>query len=407
MELKIVNSRDEFDSFVESHPYKHYMKTSMWGEFESLHNHRKYTLLGFYENNELTGTAMMLSGSWLGHKYLYVPKGPCIDYEDEKMTDEAFRLLRIYADQKKVRFLRVDPNVLRQEHLLDGTVIEDGINNEHITKQIVSLGYKHKGYGYAYDGSWANRYTLMVDLKDDMKTVRSRFMNETKRCIKRCEQWKINTINGTMDDLKSLSELEKQLSKQKSFPPHSMEFFEDLVKCFGDHAHIYVTKIDIPLMVASLTADLTGKKYRKDPEARESCQKMIDRLEGLRAEYGDVTDVSVGLFLHLGDCSWDLYAYNHKAFTFVHPTDAMHSHAMEDLQSLGVRWYDLCGFSGVTTKDDPEYGLYEYKRCFGSIYIEQIGEFDYVRNEPAMKRYRFEKIVINHFKRKLWTYRYK
>jgi lipid II:glycine glycyltransferase (peptidoglycan interpeptide bridge formation enzyme) len=56
---------------------------------------------------------------------------------------------------------------------------------------------------------------------------------------------------------------------------------------------------------------------------------------------------------------------------------------------------------------DPEYHLYEYKHEFGAEFIEHIGEFDYVRNEGRMKRFRFEKLAFNHVKRKVWAVRYK
>ena len=41
----------------------------------------------------------------------------------------------------------------------------------------------------------------------------------------------------------------------------------------------------------------------------------------------------------------------------------------------------MCGFSGLTNKDDPHYGLYSYKKSFGSQFIEHIGEFDYVYDD--------------------------
>ena len=48
------------------------------------------------------------------------------------------------------------------------------------------------------------------------------------------------------------------------------------------------------------------------------------------------------------------------------------------MQNHGVTMYDMCGFSGVVDRKDPYFGLYDYKKSFGSEFTERIGEFDYV-----------------------------
>ena len=406
MILKEISDRNLFDAFVEKHPYCHYMKTSMWGEFKKKTEGLSYTMLGFYEDNDLAGTAMVLSGTWMMHKYLYVPWGPCIDYENADQVRMALTLLKGYADRKKVLFLRMDPNVLRCEHDILGNVKEDGINNEHVTEQLKSLGFTHKGYGYAYNGSWTNRYTLMVDLSDDIETVRKRYSKERIRALKRHKTWAVTTHVGSAADIPDLMKVEKMLTEQDGFEPHTKEFFQAFFDCFGDHAVLYCTDIDLDTMISSTEAELQGKKYEKDLKARESVTAMVERTKVLRETWGSPVRIACGLFIRFGNKSWDLYTYNHKAFNHIRPVDNLHSFAMEDMKNHGVTRYDMVGFSGVTTKDDPEYGLYQYKASFGPEYIERIGEFDYVRNENAMKRFRFEKLAVNHVKRKIWRMKY-
>ena len=42
--------------------------------------------------------------------------------------------------------------------------------------------------------------------------------------------------------------------------------------------------------------------------------------------------------------------------------------------------YDFGGISGNINKNDPEYGLYDFKRRFNSRIVERIGQFDYILN---------------------------
>ena len=406
MELRVINDRNVFDSFVKAHPNCHYMKTSMWGEFRKINEGLKYELLGFYDQNELKATALAFSGSWLMHKYIYVQKGPCMDYADRKLRDEVLSLLKDYADRKHVRFLRVDPNVNRVPHDIKGNVLE-GYNNEYVTEEIKELGYIHKGYGYAYNGSWTNRYTLIIDLTADEDTIEKRFSKPRRTSLNRHKVSGVTTRYGSDADIPKLMEFEKMLSLQDGFPPHKHSFFKSLLDCFGEHAVMYVTEINLDTMVSGIETELAGKKYAKDPEARAAKEKNLVQARELRDKFGSSLPIAAGIFLRIGEWSWDLYTYNHKEFNFIKCVDNLHRFAIHDMKTAGVIHYDMCGFSGVTTPDDGEYGLYLYKSSFGPEYIEQIGEFDYVRNPAAMKRYRFEKLAINHIKRDIWARKYK
>lgn len=405
MEIRKIEDHQAFDAYVEKHPYCHYMKTSHWGEFKKETEKDSYDCIGFYDGDELKGTAMVLKGKWLGHSYDYIPWGPCIDYENQKLRNEVFDLLKDYADQDGVQFLRLDPNVDRVPHDIKGNVLE-GFNHEDVTEDLKKDGYTHKGYGYAYNGSWTNRFTLIVDLSKGIDEAFKHFTSQRRRMIKRNKNWHVTTRLGTKEDIPSLMALEKQLTEQDGFKPHSYRFFESIVDNFGDHCRIYVTEVDLDAMIDTLTSELGSKKYRNNPEALQTAKNNIVHAKELKLKYGSKVTIACGMFIYYNEQAWDLYIYNHKAFNFIHPTDSLHYFAMCDLIDHGVKKYDMVGFSGATTRDDPYFGLYNYKSSFGPEYVERIGEFDYVRNPSAMKRFRFEKLAVNHVKRKWWSIRY-
>ncbi len=406
MLVQRVITDHELDSFVAKSPFVHYMKTSAWGRFKQQTEHLSYTCLGFFDANVICATAMVLKGSFLGHSYLYVPKGPCLDYGDASLREEVFTLLSVYAKEQNVQFLRVDPNVIRRSHTITGEVT-DAINNEAVTEQLIHLGYRHRGYNYAYDGSWTNRYTLIIDIDRPLEEIRNGFSKPRKTSLNRHLVNGVETRLGNQSDIGSLMEFEQMLSEQDGFRPHTREFFEELLNCFGDHARLYVTEINLEQMITGTELELNSKKYRKDPEARQAKEKELVHARELYLKYGASLPIACGLFLYNGTMSWDLYTYNHKEFNFIKPVDNLHLFAIKDMKALGVKQYDMCGFSGVTTKDDPEYGLYAYKRSFGPEYIEQIGEFDYVLKEAAYKRFQKEKSLEVRARHKYWRIRYR
>lgn len=398
-------SAETMDSFVRKSHFLHYMKTSAWAEFKKTEDHMDHTYLGFFEDDQLCATANVLSGSFLGHHYCYIPKGPCLDYYNSSIMEEVMRLLQNYAKDQKAEFLRIDPDVIRVSRTITGELTEE-INNEAITEKLKELGFRHKGYGYAYDGSWTNRYTLITDIDKPMEEVIKGFSKQRRTSLNRHAVSGVTTRPGDEADIPDLMRFESMLAEMDGFQPHSFSFFQNLLEQFGEHARLYVTEINLETMIQGISEELSSKKYRKDPEAKAAKEKDLEHAQLLLQEYGPTLAIACGLFLYEGDMSWDLYTYNHKAFNFIKPVDNLHVFAMQDMQKLGVKRYDLCGFSGVTTKDDPEYGLYAYKRSFGPAFIEQIGEFDSVFRPSAYHRFLKEKSFEVRARHKLWKLRF-
>jgi lipid II:glycine glycyltransferase (peptidoglycan interpeptide bridge formation enzyme) len=396
----------EFDAFIAGHPYGHYMKTEMWArEMEAEGNHPRFFVFTD-EDSRTVGTAMAVYKKWLGQPYLYIPWGPCIDYEDPDTVKQVFTLLKDYGAYQHVVFLRTDPNVLRRCHDIKGIVI-DGPNHEYVTDTLKEIGYHHKGYGYAYNGSWTNRYTLIVDLHDDIDTIESRFDKVRQRSIKRARTHGVTTRIGGREDLQRLCELEMQLMHIKGNKPHDISYFQNILDCLGDHAVVYITSIDLNAMQHAIEEELKDKKYIRDVKAREKQERELKHVQLLKEGYGTNVDIAAGLFARLGDKSWDLYTYNHKAFGFIRPVDSMHLFAMEDMKKHGVLQYDMVGFSGCTDKKDYNYGLYNYKASFAPAFIERIGQFDFVYNEKAWKRFNWGRLNVNRIKRRWYILRYK
>ncbi len=387
--MQIIEIHDSllFDSFVAESSTVHYKKTSMWGEFEKKENKGTPHLLGFYDGDILKATAMALISNWKSHKYIFIPYGPCMDYSNTELSAEVFDLLKQYASEQKAEFLRMDPNVVRLHRDIAGNAADDGFSNESVTEHLISSGFVHKGYGYAYDGSWNNRYTLIVDLSDSMESVRKGFNKSRITSLNRHAAEGVTTHVGSAADIEQLMAFEKQLSEQDGFKPHSKEFFMNIMNCFKENAVLYVTQIDLSQMITGIQEELNSNKYAKDREAADAKNAELAKARELIAEYGQTVPIACGLFIRIGSVSWDLYTYNRKQFNFIKPVDNLHNFAMEDMKKHGVEQYDMCGFSGSADPKDPYYGLYCYKKSFGPSFIEHIGEFDFILNQKAYEQF--------------------
>ena len=395
-----------FDQFVRNSPYNHYMKTSIWADYQKQHGFKPY-FVGVEDNGKLIATALILENKIpIFGKYQYIPWGPCLDYSNQELLNFLLTNLKKFAQEHRVMFMRLDTNIQRVSRDILGKQIA-GINNEYLTEMINQAGFIHKGYGYGYDGSWANRYTLIIDIKPELEIILQNFNKPRQQALKRHNLIGVTTRTGTKQDLTHLVRFEKELSAKMHFKPHSIEFFSNLIKQLKPYSHFYVTEIDINQAINFITEELSSNKYNKDPEAKASKAKELNLFKQLQLEYGDIIPLAAGIFMYYGNKSWDLYAYSAKDFPMFKVTDNLHYHAIREMKSLGVKYYDMVGFSGKTNREDEYYGLYDYKSSFGSEFIEYLGEFNYLNKPRKYQLYRKYLRYYYKVKRKVNRFLYK
>lgn len=396
----------EFDGFIAAHSTGHYMKTSLWGKYKSSVDHQRYFTTGLLdENQQLVACALVLEEKRINGlvKLHFVPWGICADASDTQLTDRLYRELIAFAKRRKVAFLRISPNVLRIERDLDGHAIHNGINNEHVTEQLASLGFIHKGYGYAYDGSWLNRYTLILDITPDLDEIIAHFEKTKRNLLIKQKTIGMTSRYGRDDELSYLVEFGSELADKLKFKPKQLSYFVELKKHLGDSAVFIVSELDMNVLIDSIDAELAGRKFAKDPEALASKQKERRMADDLMKRYGPHPVIAAGLFITLGDKCWNVYTYNAKDFARYVATDNLHEFAIAEMKKRGIRSYDMVGFSGVIDKSDAYYGLYSYKRSFLPNYVEYIGEFDYVVNPSLYTLFKRTEHLGKRIRRKLST----
>ncbi len=389
-------------SFISSHPLLHYMKTPMWANFKKSDIH----LVGLEENNQLIATALILEKKWFGKSYFYIPTGPCLDFNQLPIFKTFLDYIKKFAKEKKAFMIRMDPNIQRCSRDIKGVQTDD-FSNEFVTDFLLQEGFQHKGYGYAYNGSWTNRFSLILDINRPFDEIFKNISKSRQNTIRRQEKTGISTRIASFDELNHLCILEKDLSLTQGFKPHPLRFFQNLYKAFENHVQFYITEMNLKARYAFIAEEINSKKYAKDLAALNSKKEELRKINDLITLHGESVVITCGLNLFIGKKSWNLYTYNKKEFTFAQGMDNMHTFAFQSSQKLGVEKYDFCGFSGSTDKTDPYYGLYHYKSSFGSEFTEYLGEFDFIISTQFYNFFLMSYRYHSKIKRKLSTLLYK
>lgn len=377
IECKLITDKSLFDTFVENHIYTHYQKTSTWGEYRVNYcGDEAYLMIGAFDEQQLVGTAMVTITKRKGiGKVAYVAQGLCIDYRNKKLVQLLIDAIHRNVKPYKVTCLKMDFNVKRCLHAIDGSVIE-GEDNQWLTDFLVSMGFKHRGYGYAYDGSWANRFTLIAPVSKDKyeKTVQKSLMQAVNRQLKTG----LIVRDGCDEDLPAFVKAAQALGDKKHFTADNETYFSNYINANKPYSVFKIAEIDYELKAKIFEEELNSSKVRRNPELLASVQRKYEQA---------VADVNAGktkeilggaIYMRIGNMLFDPYTYTFKEHNEFKAAACLHIATSRQYVPMGVDYLDFVGFAGNTDVNDPYYGLYDFKSKFGSEFVEYIGEFDYV-----------------------------
>ncbi|NFW94833.1 lipid II:glycine glycyltransferase FemX, partial [Staphylococcus aureus] len=105
-------------------------------------------------------------------------------------------------------------------------------------------------------------------------------------------------------------------------------------------------------------------------------------LEALEKEHPEGIYLSGALLMFAGSKSYYLYGASSNEFRDFLPNHHMQYTMMKYAREHGATTYDFGGTDNDPDKDSEHYGLWAFKKVWGTYLSEKIGEFDYVLNQP-------------------------
>ena len=161
MTLKEIDVKT-FENYAKKSPYRTFMQTEEIGKLRELNGWSSY-YLGLYDNDKLVGATLLVGKKRHFNKYeFYTPRGPLVDYNDEKALTELLKLLTDFVKKHQGYVLRIDPYVINKERNGKGEEVEGGVNNTKIVDEIKSLGFKLLPLENREQVSWM----YVLDIKD-------------------------------------------------------------------------------------------------------------------------------------------------------------------------------------------------------------------------------------------------
>lgn len=411
--MKFVElTEEEFQNFSESHPLTSFHQTVEWGKLKEK-NGWKYYMVGVKENDNIIAASLLLEKKlFLKCNLVYAPRGFLIDYGNVDLLTFFTNNLKKMLKKRKTIFAKIDPYVIHLERDIDGNVVEGGIDNSSYTNNLINLGYKHTGYNKGLE-NLQPRWAVALSLKN--KTVEEIFKNmeqKTRQLINKNERNGLKVREIGLDELDIFKKIMIHTSERRNFIDRPFEYYKNMLITMNDKSKIVICEINLKEFIekmnnevkdnnkeisikqdaikngANININKTEKKIEELEKTNEKLLEKINIYEKKMEEDGEIVPLGGIIYMIHGKEVLSLFggAYS-KYMELLSPYTTnyeMIKYAVEN----GYEKYNFYGIDGhYNDKKSELYGLYDFKRGFGGVVEEYIGEFNLVLSKPLYLAY--------------------
>ncbi len=331
---QIVQDCQEWNRILLTLPSAHVLQSWDWGDFKSRWGWTAERLV-WLENGQPAAAAQVLQRSIPGTPwtFLYVTRGPALDYANLPLVDLVLADLEAYGRRQHALFVKVDPDVPRQYGEAD--------NLPDPTGQGVLALLTRRGWRFSPE-QIQFRNTVLVDLRPEPGELLAAMKNKWRYNIRLAERKGVTVRSGTGQDISLFYEMYAETANRDNFLIRPEAYYRDVWQRF----------------------------------------LAVGQAQMLLAFAGE-TPVA-GLFLFLfGRTAWYLYGASTAQARPLMPNHLLQWKAMEWARSAGCTCYDMWGAPDVFDPADRMWGVYQFKKGFGGRVMLGLGAFDYPVNRSG------------------------
>lgn len=377
--VKIGISPEEHDQFVINHPLTNLLQSSSWAKVkDSWGNDR----IGFYDNGQLVAVASVLVQPLpLGFTMIYIPRGPVMDYSNKELLNVVIKQLKKYGRKKKALFIKCDPFILLSDHQVGKEANDKSFGHETI-KNLTDAGAEWTGRTEDLSQNIQPRFQANIYVEGFSEAA---LPKKIRQSIRTSRNKGVDIVFGSVDLVDDFAKLMKKTEDRKQIHLRGQDYYEKLLKTYGDDAFITMATIDVNSSLSNSKEKLKQAQFTKSTFTENTkagkrknievdivrLQKEIDFYESLKEKNISVLPLAGTLSINYGDTSENIYAgmdeeyrqYNAPLITWFETA----RHAFEK----GAKWQNMGGI-----ENELDGGLYQFKSKFNPMIEEFIGEFN-------------------------------
>lgn len=331
-------SKNEWETLLSKHPEANFLQSPLWAETNRLIGHQVITIA----TCDKAFFSAFVKDARRG-RYLELPGGPLLDWNDKKLIKDAFEEIVAVAKQNHCVFVRFRPQLEKTpetEKLISGLPkIVKGLD--------LRLAPMHL---HAQN-------TVILDLTKSEDELLMDMRRQTRYEVRRSEKLGLKVIEDSSEEMfKEFHKIQLETAKRQGFiPPNEKELFAERESFSPDNI----------------------KLYRVETETGKPVAYGLILIYGKEAEYFEAASTELNRKLP--------GAY------------ALLWHAIKELKQQGIERFNLWGIAPPGVEHHRYSGVTTFKTGFGGRVVEFVPAHDIVINKM---RYKLDEIVENARKKK-------
>jgi len=318
---------NKLNEFLENNKKSHFLQSPEWAKVKT---DWKHEMIVIEENGEIKGTmSILLRKVPVFNRYImYAPRGfVCNEHDKEtlkKLTEKAKEIAKKY----KAFIFRLDPDISNTD--------------EEFKKIAEDIGYKVKKNIKNIDQVIQPKYVFRLDLSNKTEEdLLASFNQKTRYNVRLAIKKGVKVRTGTKEDLKIFYDIMKETGSRDNFFIRPLSYFEHIYDCMS------------PKHVKLIIAEHEGNP------------------------------IAAVMPIMYGNKVWYLYGGSSNKYRNLMPNYLLQYEMMKWGLENNCDIYDFRGVSGFKNENDPQYGVYKFKKGFNPEFVEFVDEL-YIVFNPVM-----------------------
>lgn len=212
VKTQIINDKKTWENFLSKNPHSNFLQSWYWGEFHEALGH-KIIRSGLFIENKLAGVMLSVVETAKRGKYMTVPAGPILDWENKTLVNSFKTEIIKIAKENNCSFVRVRPQI---------------ISNDFSKNIFKSLGFITAPMHLHAE------LTNQLDIKKSEDELLSQMRKATRYEIKKAIKLGVRVEESISEKgIKEFYNLQIETSKRQGFVPFSFKFLDEQFKIFS------------------------------------------------------------------------------------------------------------------------------------------------------------------------------
>jgi lipid II:glycine glycyltransferase (peptidoglycan interpeptide bridge formation enzyme) len=336
LELFDPNQASQWNDLIKDLPGAHALQTWEWAQVKSQFGWEAHPLLWRNTKGEVIAAALVLQrwvikrGFALNISVMYCPRGPLLDWSDDRLVTSVLNDLQNFAKEHKAIFIKIDPDLPIGFGIPDE---DDAVVNPSCQNLLKSL--EARGWHFS-DEQIQFRNTVVIDLNPSPDEMLMRMKSKTRYNIRLAERRGVTVRQGGVEDMELLYQMYAHTAVRDDFLIRGQDYYQTVWKKF-------------------FTANLA--------------RPLVAEVDG--------QPVGAVVVFWFSGRAWYIYGmsldeHREKMFNY-----RLQWEAMLFAKSMGCTEYDLWGAPDTFNEDDPLWGVYRFKDGFGGKVVRTTGAWDF------------------------------